>query len=131
MSGPNNVKGSAPGFGAVTASTAGRSIVALVVATLLASTFVVLAPRGVAAAANNAVRLDLPAAATGAVQLNGTSQYITLGTATQLRSPTFTVELWFQRTGAGASASTGSGGRERHPADHEGTGGRRDRRPRT
>ena len=40
-----------------------------------------------------------------------TNQYITLGATTaQLRSPTFTVELWFQRTGAGVSASTGSGG---------------------
>ena len=111
MSGSNNVTGSAPGFGVVTASTASRSIVALVVATLLASLFVVVPLQGVAAAGNTAVQLDLPVASSpGAVQLNGTSQYITLGTATQLRSPTFTVELWFQRTGAGASASTGSGG---------------------
>ena len=97
--------------GDLAASGPGRSILALTVVSLLASLFVVAPIQRVAAAANTAVRLDLPTASTpGAVQLNGTSQYVTLGTATHLRSPTFTVELWFQRTGAGASASTGSGG---------------------
>ena len=45
-----------------------------------------------------------------ALQFNGTSQYATLGSATQLRSATFTVELWFKRTGAGVGTGTGSGG---------------------
>ena len=39
-----------------------------------------------------------------------TNQYITLGSAAQLRSATFTVELWFQRTGTGVGTSTGTGG---------------------
>ena len=121
---------SASGSAALTASGRGRSIVALTIASLLASMFVVVPLQRVAAVGNTAVQLDLPVASSpGAVQLNGTSQYITLGTATQLRSPTFTVELWFQRTGAGASASTGSGGVTSHPPDHEGTGGRRDGGP--
>ncbi len=53
-----------------------------------------------------------PATAAGntALGLNGSSQYATLGTASDLRSATFTLELWFQRTGAGAGTSTGTGG---------------------
>jgi parallel beta-helix repeat protein len=53
-----------------------------------------------------------PAAAAGdtALSLNGSSQYATLGTTSDLRSATFTVELWFQRTGTGVATSTGSGG---------------------
>ncbi len=53
-----------------------------------------------------------PATAAGntALQLNGSSQYATLGTASDLRSATFTLELWFQRTGAGVGTSTGTGG---------------------
>ena len=45
-----------------------------------------------------------------ALQLNGSSQYATLGAASDLRSATFTVELWFKRTGAGVATSTGNGG---------------------
>ncbi len=45
-----------------------------------------------------------------ALQLNGSSQYATLGTAADLRSATFTVELWVKRTGAGVGTSTGTGG---------------------
>jgi hypothetical protein len=45
-----------------------------------------------------------------ALQFNGSSQYATLGTASQLRSATFTVELWFKRTAAGVGTGTGSGG---------------------
>ncbi len=48
--------------------------------------------------------------ATRGLQLNGSSQYATLGSASQLRSAAFTVELWFQRTGAGTPTSTGTGG---------------------
>ena len=35
---------------------------------------------------------------------------MTLGSASQLRSATFTVELWFQRTGTGVGTGTGNGG---------------------
>ncbi len=52
----------------------------------------------------------LLAAGQQALQLNGSSQYATLGNTSQLRSATFTVELWFKRTGAGLGTSTGSGG---------------------
>ena len=87
----------------------GRSILVWTVASLLASMFVVVPGGSVLAAGNSALQLDL-APSTGAVQLNGSSQYMTLGNVTQLRSATFTVELWFQRTGAGAPTSTGTGG---------------------
>jgi hypothetical protein len=43
-----------------------------------------------------------------AVSFNGT-QYITFG-ATGLGASTFTLELWFNRTGAGTATSTGTGG---------------------
>ncbi len=58
------------------------------------------------------VSLDVTAAvpANTGLQLNGSSQYATLGSASQLRSAAFTVELWFQRTGAGTPTSTGTGG---------------------
>jgi hypothetical protein len=52
----------------------------------------------------------LLAAGQQALQLNGTSQYATLGSTSQLRSATFTVELWFKRTGAGVGVGTGSPG---------------------
>ena len=53
-----------------------------------------------------------PALAAGdkALALNGSSQYATLGTTSDLRSATFTVELWFRRTGIGQTTSTGLGG---------------------
>ena len=63
---------------------------------LLVASMVAVAP--VAAAGNNAL------------QLNGSSQYATLGTSSDLRSATFTIELWFKRTGTGVTTSTGSGG---------------------
>ena len=53
------------------------------------------------------------AATNTAIQLNGTTQYATLGTNTQLRSGQFTLELWFKRTGTGTvigGTGTGSGG---------------------
>ena len=65
-----------------------------------------------AAADNNALHLNGGGQNTALV-LNGTMatpQYATLGTASQLRTPTFTVELWFRRTGAGAGTGTGAGG---------------------
>ncbi len=53
---------------------------------------------------------SVAAPAGNALALNGSSQYATLGSAADLRSATFTVELWLKRTGAGVAASTGSGG---------------------
>src|SRR6266498_1268247 len=44
-----------------------------------------------------------------ALQFNGSNQYVTLGSASQLRSATFTVELWFKRTGAGVASTSGTG----------------------
>ncbi|MCX6903151.1 MAG: Ig-like domain-containing protein [Verrucomicrobia bacterium] len=56
--------------------------------------------------------LVLPASAAtyGGLSFDGTSQYVDFGTATNLGSPTFTVETWFNWNGAGVIASTGSGG---------------------
>lgn len=52
----------------------------------------------------------MAAAGDAALQLNGSSQYATLGNATQLRTATFTLELWFKRTGTGVGVGTGTGG---------------------
>ena len=49
-------------------------------------------------------------AASNALSLNGTNQYVTMGASPGLRSSTFTVELWFRRTAAGLGTSTGNGG---------------------
>jgi hypothetical protein len=46
----------------------------------------------------------------GALQFNGSNQYVTFGAAPGLGAATFTLELWFKRTGAGATTTTGSGG---------------------
>ena len=56
------------------------------------------------------VSLTVTGSSNTALQLNGSSQYATLGTASDLRSATFTVELWVKRTGAGVGTSTGTGG---------------------
>ena len=44
------------------------------------------------------------------LSLNGSSQYATFGTALGLDTAEFTLELWFNWTGTGTTASTGSGG---------------------
>ncbi len=44
------------------------------------------------------------------LRTNGTSQYVTFGTAAPLATATFTLELWFKREAVGAATSTGSGG---------------------
>ena len=44
------------------------------------------------------------------LQLNGSTQYVTFGAAPGLNASTYTLELWFNRTGAGAGTSTGTGG---------------------
>ena len=52
-----------------------------------------------------------PGAAVGhALDLNGSSQYVTFGAAPALRASSFTLELWFRRTGAGVATTTGGGG---------------------
>src|SRR5215208_70604 len=45
-----------------------------------------------------------------ALQLNGSTQYVTMGAAPGLGAAQFTLETWFKRTGAGVGTSTGSGG---------------------
>ena len=67
------------------------------------------APAPAAAATNNALQLNAGGQNT-ALLLNGTTQYATVGNASQLRSATFTVELWFKRTAAGVGTGTGGGG---------------------
>ena len=53
--------------------------------------------------------LVAPAArAQTAVQLDGTNDHVTMGQAAALGAPTFTLELWFQRLGAGVTTSTGT-----------------------
>ena len=68
--------------------------------------------------------------AVGALQFNGTSQYVRAGsvgsTTDALNTTTFTLETWFYRTGTGATTSTGTRGRHSRPADRQGAGaGRR------
>ncbi|HEV8249301.1 MAG TPA: LamG-like jellyroll fold domain-containing protein, partial [Gaiellaceae bacterium] len=45
-----------------------------------------------------------------ALQLNGSSQYVTFGAAPGLGATQFTLETWFKRTGAGVGTGTGTGG---------------------
>src|SRR5215213_7595221 len=45
-----------------------------------------------------------------ALQLNGSTQYVTMGAAPGLGAAQFTLETWFKRTGAGIGTSTGAGG---------------------
>src|SRR5829696_5158 len=45
-----------------------------------------------------------------ALQLNGSTQYVTMGAAPGLGAAQFTLETWFKRTGAGVGTSTGAGG---------------------
>ena len=59
------------------------------------------------AASNDAAATPNAAAGSG-LQLNGTSQYVTLGAAPALNTSNFTLELWFRRTGAGVGTSTGT-----------------------
>ena len=44
------------------------------------------------------------------LQLNGTSDCVTMGVAPGLGSATFTLECWFMRTGTGQTATSGTGG---------------------
>ncbi len=44
------------------------------------------------------------------LQFGGTNAYVTFGIAPQLGLPEFTLECWFNKQGAGVTASTGTGG---------------------
>ena len=61
-----------------------------------------------------AIGTGAPLAAGGALQFNGTSQYVRAGsvgsTSDALNASTFTLEAWFYRTGTGTTTSTGTGG---------------------
>jgi hypothetical protein len=49
-------------------------------------------------------------AANNALSFDGVNDYVTFGSAARLAASNFTIEVWFRRTGAGVSASTGNGG---------------------
>jgi concanavalin A-like lectin/glucanase superfamily protein/List-Bact-rpt repeat protein/fibronectin type III domain protein len=52
-----------------------------------------------------------PSAAQTGLQFDGTNDYVTFGQATSaLGTPTFTLEVWFLRTGNGITTSSGAGG---------------------
>ncbi|HZO85622.1 MAG TPA: LamG domain-containing protein, partial [Verrucomicrobiae bacterium] len=49
-------------------------------------------------------------AANNALLFDGVNDYVTFGSASRLGASNFTIEVWFRRTGAGVSTSTGIGG---------------------
>ena len=53
-----------------------------------------------------------PPPVNNAIQFNGSTQYVTFGTAPGLGAPTFTIETWFNWTGGGVATDTGAGGLE-------------------
>ena len=61
------------------------------------------------------------AAATG-VSFDGANDYVTFGPAPGMGSAAFTIETWFRRSGAGAAASTGTGGVSAIPLVTKGRG---------
>ena len=67
-------------------------------------------------AANNASAPSSEASATpspvgsNGLQLDGTNQYVTFGAAPGLATPTFTLETWFMRTGAGVGQRRAAAG---------------------
>jgi hypothetical protein len=60
--------------------------------------------------ANTCTADSCTSANTGALQFNGTTQYVTMSLAPALGSTAFTVECKFRRDGTGTSTSTGTGG---------------------
>jgi hypothetical protein len=52
----------------------------------------------------------LAAGASSGVQFDGNDDHVTFGAAPALSLSNFTLEVWFKRTGAGTSVSTGGGG---------------------
>ncbi|MDP2207555.1 MAG: LamG-like jellyroll fold domain-containing protein [Bacteroidota bacterium] len=59
---------------------------------------------------SNVLHVLTPSFQNNAVNFDASSCYVTFGTGTALNTPTFTVETWFKRTGAGVSVTTGTGG---------------------
>ena len=55
------------------------------------------------------------AAGPNALQLNGSSQYATVGASGDLQASQFTLELWFKRAAGGVTQSSGSGGVVAYP----------------
>lgn len=51
-----------------------------------------------------------PVAANNALQLNGSSTYVSFGAAPGLATQTFTIETWFMKTGPGTASTTGTDG---------------------
>ena len=51
-----------------------------------------------------------PSETDAALEFNGSTQYVTFGAAPSLGATSFTLESWFKWTGAGVTASTGTGG---------------------
>jgi hypothetical protein len=51
-----------------------------------------------------------PASAQTGVRFDGTNDYVTFGSSSQLMLSDFTVEVWFRRDAAGATTTTGTGG---------------------
>ena len=51
-----------------------------------------------------------PPSGAGALQFDGSNDYVTAGTTSQLRLNQFTLEAWFKWTGGGVTTSSGSGG---------------------
>src|SRR5437899_3325613 len=49
-------------------------------------------------------------AANFGLSFDGINDYVTFGAAPGLDAATFTIEIWFKRTGPGVTTSTGSGG---------------------
>ena len=50
-----------------------------------------------------------------ALQLNGSTQYSTLGSTTNLRASQFTLETWLRRAPGGVTQNTGTGGLDAYP----------------
>ena len=63
-----------------------------------------------------------PEPVAAALLFNGSNQYVTFGSATNLDSGTFSLELWFKWSGGGATATTGSGGVTAVPLIAKGVG---------
>ncbi len=62
------------------------------------------------AASETTATPQAPPPTANALELNGSSQYVTMGAAPALGAAQFTLETWFKRAGAGVGTNTGSGG---------------------
>jgi hypothetical protein len=72
--------------------------------------FILLACLLAAVAVHESGRPLLNAASEYALDFDGIDDRVTFGAAPTLGAPTFTLELWFMKTGAGVSTTTGTGG---------------------